>query len=281
MTGAIATRALMKAFPDFTLGPLDLAIPTGLVTGLIGANGAGKTTLLRLLLGALLPSVGSADVVDRDRTGVVSADLPYPKTWDAATISRYVGPLYSAWDEDHYRALLTAAGINRAQQVGTLSRGVGLQLQMAVALSHDADTLLLDEPTAGLDPVARAELLDRLRDFMAVDGHTVVIASHITSDIEQLADHVVMLRDGQLLLEGAVDEVVDSYRLVRGPRALADEVRPIALGLREHSVGWEALLPTEETAALLRRPDLTVQAPGLEQLFVHLMKGADDDRHAA
>lgn len=263
-------RGVTKRYEDFTLGPLDLVVPRGYVMGLVGANGAGKTTAIKVALGLVHPDAGAVSVLPHEQVGVVFDQPAYVAEWTAAQVGRALGPFYPAWDDARFGELLAWAGIEPGKRVKDLSRGMGMKLQLAVALSHGAELLILDEPTSGLDPLARSQLLEMVADFMVDESHSVLFSTHITTDLEKVADHVTVLHEGGVLTSTTLDELADDFRMVHGPAAELDAVRRLVRGLREHAHGWEGLMATEDTVGLGR--GAVVEAPTLEQIVVHLAK---------
>lgn len=263
-------RGTTKTYDGFTLGPIDLVVPRGYVMGLVGANGAGKTTLIKTALGMVHPDAGTVDVVGHDRIGVVHDQPAYVADWTAARVGRALAPFYPAWDQRRFDSLLAWAGIDASKKVKELSRGMGMKLQLAVALSHGAELLVLDEPTSGLDPLARSQLLDMVAEFMTDESHTVLFSTHITTDLEKVADHVTVIHEGRLLASTTRDELTEEWRMVHGPRSELDAVRAFVRGLREHPQGWTGLMSTPDTVALGR--GVVVEEPTLEEIVVHLAK---------
>lgn len=264
-------RGVTKRYPGFTLGPLDLVVPRGYVMGLVGANGAGKTTAIKIALGLVHPDAGGVHLLDHAKVGVVHDLPPYAADWTVGTIGRGIAGFYPDWDAARFAELLAWAGADERKKVKELSRGMGMKLQLAVALSHGAELLVLDEPTSGLDPLARSQLLEMIADFMTDERHTVLFSTHITTDLEKIADYVTVLDGGHVVASTTRDELVDGYRMVRGAASELDaDLRPLVHGLREHGAGWEGLLATEHTVALGRR--VVTEAPTLEEIVVHLAK---------
>lgn len=264
-------HGISKRWNDFTLGPLDLVVPRGYVMGLVGANGAGKTTAIKIALGLVHADAGTVDVLDHDRVGVVYDLPPYVADWQAAAVGRAVAPFYPQWDQDKFSSLLVWAGIDPRKPVKQLSRGMGMRLQLAVALSHGAELLILDEPTSGLDPLARSQLLEMIAEFMTDERNSVLFSTHITTDLEKVADYVTLLHAGRVLVATTRDDLTDSYRIVRGAAADLDaEIRPLVHGLREHDAGWEGLMAAEDTVSLPGR--VVAEQPTLDEIVVHLAK---------
>ncbi len=180
---------ITKNFPGFRLGPIDFELPRGYVTGLVGANGAGKTTLLKIALGLVHPTSGDSRLIDHERVGVVFDVPSLPRNWRLREVAPALKPFYPNWSDATFERILDWGGLDGSKRIHTLSRGMGMKLQLAIAMAHDAELLLFDEPTSGLDPLARSELLDMIAEYMTDENHTVLFSSHITSDIEKVADH--------------------------------------------------------------------------------------------
>ncbi len=280
VTAAIRTTGLVRDFGRFQLGPLDLSVPVGYVTGLVGANGAGKTTLLKLLLGLQTPHSGSMallgarvdelDTVAREDTGVVF-DAPFVlPDWTVRKAGRAIAPFYSRWDTDLFGALIERFHLPAKATVKSLSRGEGTKLMLALALAHQPRLLLLDEPTSGLDPATRRDLLDLFAEFMAADEtHTILFSTHITSDLERIADHVRVLSNGRLVEAGTVDEVLERYAVVRGPRrVLSAESRALIRGIHERADVFDGLIAATDTSAF--GPDVVIDPATLDDIVVHL-----------
>ena len=209
---------------SFSLRNVDLAIGSGEIVGLVGANGAGKTTLIRAALGLLKLDSGyaalfgeplTADIPDpdarrlRSRVGVVFDTCPYPCELTVSQVGACIEPAFPTWDNTCFEALVDRFGLEPKKKVKSLSRGMGMKLQLACALSHNADLLILDEATAGLDPLARDELLDELRDYASNDDRGVLLSSHITSDLERIADRVVGIDAGSIIFDMPREQITD------------------------------------------------------------------------
>jgi len=262
----------------FALQDVSLALPTGYVMGLVGPNGAGKTTTIRTLIGMLRPSAGRVEVLGRtlpapdalrQDLGVVLDRPSLVGEWRLRDVERALRPFYDRWDPQRYAALLAEFELDPAARVRALSRGMTMKLQIAVALSHDARLLLLDEPTSGLDPVARDELVGILGDYLVPEGRSVLFSTHITADLERIADHLTLLGGGRVLRTGTKEDLMDAYVLVRGgPGDLpADGLVPL-LGARRTDVVVEALVAADDVPLL--GPGVVVERPTLDQLVVHL-----------
>ncbi len=263
---------LTKHYPGFTLDDVSFAVPAGFVTGFVGANGSGKTTTIKCALGLVHPSAGSATCLPHERLGVVFDTPPFHGEWRVDDVERSLRRFYPVWRDDVFAAHLDRAGIDRGKKIKDLSRGMGMRLQMGAALAHEPDLLILDEPTSGLDPLGRSELIDELAEFMTDDAHAIWFSTHITTDLDRLADHLVILDAGRVFASGLADEVLDDFAVVRGtPASLTAQLRPSVIGLRETANGWEGLVPTNR--ADLLTGDMVTEQPNIEQLAVAVAKG--------
>ncbi|GAB95733.1 ABC-2 type transport system ATP-binding protein [Kineosphaera limosa] len=268
---ALTITDLVKRFDDFTLEGIDLQVPRGYVVGLVGANGSGKTTTIGCALGLVVPGSGTIDIPPMDRVGVVLDSHYFVPWWTPTSLENAVRPFYPRWSPERYRSLLVRFGIKTGTKIQDLSRGQTMRLQLAVALAHDPDLLILDEPTSGLDPLARDGFVDVIADFMTDESHSVLFSTHITADLEKIADHVVVLADGRVAATASTADLIEQYRLVRGgPDELTDELRATLLGLREHPVGFEGLARSGDADSW---GGLVVEAPSLDQIVVGIAKG--------
>lgn len=225
MSNLLEIRDANRQVSDsFSLRNANLSIGSGEIVGLAGANGAGKTTIIRAALGLLKLDSGyaalfgeplAADTPDADvrrlrsRVGVVFDTCPYPSEITVSQVETCIKPAFSTWDNTCFETLVARFGLEPKKKVKSLSRGMGMKLQLACALSHNADLLILDEATAGLDPLARDELLDELRDYASTGNRGVLLSSHITSDLERIADRVVGIDAGSIIFDIPREQITD------------------------------------------------------------------------
>ncbi len=277
MADAIHVNGLVKKFKHFTLGPVDLALPQGCVMGLIGENGAGKSTLINLLLGLKRPDEGSIEILGqpaqsdsaalRQQIGVV-LDIPgFPSVMRAAEIGKLLSAGFPGWDGEKFRSLCEEFSLPQKTTFGNYSRGMKMKLSIAAALAHDPKLLILDEPTGGLDPVARDEILDLFYNFIQSPDRSILLSSHILSDLEKICDYIAFLHEGKILLQGEKDGLKETYGLLRGSRSEIDALPEEAVkGLRKTESGDEALV--------LRRYCPQAEPVTLEELMVYLLRYA-------
>lgn len=274
---AIEIQGLEKHYGDFSLR-LDLELPEGCILGLIGENGAGKSTTIRALLGMLRPDAGSIRVLGhdnrrdfapvREEIGVVLDETGFPECLTAEQLGRVMAGIYRNWDAAQYDALLTKLAVPRGKRFKDFSRGMKMKQAIAVALSHRARLLVLDEPTSGLDPVVRDEVVELFSDFTRDAGHSVLISSHIVSDLEKLCDYVAFLHRGRLLLCEEKDVLREQYGLVQLSKAdFAALESSAVIGHRASPYGVSAIVRREAIPA-----GCAVEPVSIEDLFVLMVK---------
>lgn len=274
-------RNLSKRYGDFALECVSFDIPRGAIVGLIGENGAGKSTTINCLLGEVAPDGGEirifgrdlADESVRDRIGVVFDENHFPEIFTPAEIGRFMAGIYSDWDADAYRSRLTNFGLPEDKKTGEFSRGMKVKLAFAVALSHNAEFLVLDEATSGLDPVVRDDILDALLEFVQDERHSVLVSSHITSDLEKIADYIAFLHRGKLVFCLPKDELADEYGVVHCGAADFERLEPeIVVAWRREEFQTRALVRNRVRAAELL-PDAIVAPAELDEIMLFYAKG--------
>ncbi|STD07206.1 Nickel import ATP-binding protein NikO [Dermatophilus congolensis] len=241
----VGIRGLRKRRGTFTLHDLNLDIPRGYVLGLAGTNASGKTTIINSITGALIPDAGNIRAPTSERIGVVLDTPFYPQHWTAENIEHASAPFYPTWSPQRYRDLLHRLRVPLHTKIKNLSRGQSMKLQAAAALAHNPELLILDEPTAGLDPLTRDDLLDLVAEYMENPNHSTLYSSHITTDLERISDHLLLLHQGRAIYHGPTLDLLENYRLIRGNlHDLNHPNRRHLYGLRVHAAGFEAHAPT-------------------------------------
>jgi len=235
MSAALEIRGLRKSFKNFSLGPLDLTVPTGSIYGFVGPNGAGKTTTIDLIFGMGAKSDGSIRVLGLDhikdevamkrQVGYVSPELNYQPWAKVGRAIQFVRGFYPTWDEAYCQQLMDTFQLDRGQRIMTLSFGAKIKLALLLALAWRPKLLVLDEPTVGLDAISKQQVFGELLAAVRNEDRTVFISSHGITDLERFADHVGMIKNGRMVFEGEIGEVVDRYRLADFE---ADDVATIA-----------------------------------------------------
>jgi ABC-2 type transport system ATP-binding protein len=288
MSNAIEIRSLVKKYHRFQLGPLDLTVPRGAIYGLIGPNGAGKTTAIDLIFGMGRNDSGTIRVLGLDhradevalkrRTAYVSPELNFQVWSKVGRAIRFVRGFYPGWDDTYCAALMKAFHLSDADRILTLSFGAKTKLSLLLALARRPEVLILDEPTTGLDAVSKQQMFGELLKAVEDGGRTVLISSHGLGDIERFADHLGMIKEGRLLLEGRTDEIVDRYRIAEFFTSNGDgfESRAGLIILKQDENRWHALLDQQSDAsewlATHGAREISLTRVTLEDLFVALVK---------
>ena len=274
---ALEIRNLTRHFGDFTLDSLNLTLPGGCILGLIGENGAGKSTTIRLILGMLRPDGGTVTILGRDNRdnlaltkqdiGVVLDEVGIPECMTPKQVGIVMADVFTRWDAKTYEGLLERFSLPENKKFREFSRGMKMKLGLAVALSHKAKLLILDEATSGLDPVVRDEVVSILSEFTRDEEHAILISSHIVSDLEKLCDYVAFLHKGKLLLCEEKDMLLSEYGILH--------CRPE--DLPETGVLHKKLSPYGAEAIVRRdavKPGTALSPISMEELFVFMSKEA-------
>ena len=277
MNNALEIKNLNKSFEKFSLKDISLKLPNGYIMGFIGPNGAGKTTVIKLILNMLCKNSGSVSVFGmdskaheieiKDRIGIVMDDQFYADDWKLNDVEKALAPFYKRWDSEKFGRMLADFSLDPKKKVKELSRGMKMKLMIAAALSHDADLLILDEPTSGLDAVARDELTDILGSFTEDENKSVFFSTHITSDLEKIADYITFIDGGKIRYSDTKDSLMEKYMIVKGGLGvLTDEQKKQIIGYREHRVGFEGLA---ESAGLNNLPKSVIAEPcSLDEIII-------------
>lgn len=233
----IQVHELTKHYPNFSLTDISFTINEGEIVGLVGQNGSGKTTTIKLILGLINANAGSAEIYGvpsrelpltsgaplKEHIGVVFDSVAFPNV-KLSQIAKLCSQAYSSWDQGLFNKLFTHFDLPKDRNVNELSRGMGMKLSLSVALAHHPRLLILDEATAGLDPLARDEVLEMLRDFISQPGRAILLSSHITQDLEQVADRVICINQGKLVFDLPKDAITDSMGIARCRTSELDEI---------------------------------------------------------
>ena len=267
---------LTKEFKSFTLKDVSLAIPGGTVLGLIGENGAGKSTLIKCLLGILHPTSGSIEVLEGEGltgVGYVPDECPFDATLKISQVGKVCSGIFVGWEEERFAHYLKKFDLPAERKVKDLSRGMKMKLSIAAALAHRPKLLVLDEATSGLDPVVRDEILDEFLAFISDEEHAILISSHITSDLEKVADYITYLHRGQVVLSDAKDVILEDYgRLACSAQDLSQVDPEDLIRVRRGSFQCEALV-AGRSAFARKYPCLLVERVGLEDIMLFIGKG--------
>ena len=278
---ALELKQVSKHYPGFDLENLTLRLPGGCILGLIGENGAGKSTTIRLMLGLARPDSGSITLLGRDigddlrltkeDIGVVLDNVGIPSCLNARQVGKVMAGTYARWNQAQYEGYLRQLAIPEKKAFKDFSRGMQMKLGIAIALSHDAKLLILDEATSGLDPVVRDEVVEMFRQFTQDENHSVLISSHIVSDLEKLCDYIAFLHKGKLLLMEEKDRLLEEYALALcSSEELARLPEQAVKSCKRSAYGAEALVLRQFVPEGIHTRPVTI-----EELFIFMVKEAN------
>ena len=276
---AIEIKALCKNYSRFRLDNINLTLPCGCIMGLIGENGAGKSTTIKLLLDIIKKDSGKIHLLGKEMTsdsadikndiGVVLDEPCFPELLKASDINSIMKNIYKNWNEGTFFSLLKRFDIDEKKRFKSLSKGMKMKMSIAVALSHNAKLLILDEPTSGLDPVIRDEIVEIFYEFTRNPMNSILISSHIVSDLEKLCDYIAFIHKGKLILCDEKDRLLEKYCVIH---CTADEISQISddaiMHKKESPYGVEAIVERYAADGFETNP------VGIEELFVAVIKGA-------
>lgn len=283
MEDVVVLDQVSKFYKDFKLDRISFSVKKGFIHGLIGRNGAGKTSTIKLLMNLIKPDEGSIRIFGldnrehgkeiRQRIGFVYADNHYYEDLTVEKMKRVIASFYHNWDEQAYRRYLGMFDLPADKKIKHLSKGMKMKYSIALALSHNADLIVMDEPTSGLDPVVRREILELMSEIIQDENKTVLFSTHITSDLEQVADYITFIHDGHIQFSLTKDEVMEKYTLVKGRTDLLDpDTRKPFIGLRETPVGFEGLSDNPKLVFELFGNQAIYERPSLEDIMVYTIK---------
>ncbi|MGN1118872.1 MAG: ABC transporter ATP-binding protein [Oscillospiraceae bacterium] len=278
MENCIELKNVTRSYNKFALKGVSFAVPMGSVMGFIGENGAGKSTTIKALLGLIRPDSGSITVLGEDagnlspetkeKIGVVFDSLTFPKELNAKQLDRVLGGIYRQWDSEKFFGYLTRFELPLNKKLKTFSRGMEMRVSIAAALSHDPQLLVLDEPTGGLDPVMRSEILDLFLEFMQDETHSILMSTHITSDLEHIADYITFIHKGEIVFTQERGEMLEKHRILKcTDEQLAEIAKEDIIGMRKGRYSNEVLTVSAE-----KYPHITADAPSIEEIMVYYVK---------
>ena len=283
MNNVLEINNITKDYKKFKIDNISFNLPKGYIMGFIGANGAGKTTTIKLILNMIKRDSGEIKVFGLDnireeerikeQIGVVFDECYYLEDWTLNDVEKAVSMFYKNWNSSIYEKYLKEFNLARDKKVKDLCRGMRMKLMIAVAFSHEAKLLILDEPTSGLDPVARDEFLDILRDYIEDEEKSVIFSSHITSDIEKIADYITYINNGKIIFTGEKDEFLEKYCIIKGGKEdITESQKKEIIGLRIHSTGFEGLIELKKAVGFSSK--VIIEKASLDEIMIYMNKEA-------
>lgn len=278
MDNILEVSGLNKRYGDFALKDISFYLPDGCITGFVGINGAGKTTTLRSILGLTNKVSGNIKFfgmnIDgneskiKDRIGIVLDEGGFYDELTLSEMKNVIAPAYRNWCEQDFIDYMEQFSLNPKQKINTLSKGMRMKYALALALSHKAELLIMDEPTSGLDPLVRSQLLNILKDYMGKGGKGVFFSTHITSDLEKIADMLIMIDGGEIVFQEEKDQLLDSYRIIKGStEKLNTDTRQYFLNIEESAFGFTGI--TKQGSDVMEHmQDVLTERPTIEDIML-------------
>ena len=281
MNNALTVSGLTKTYPDFVLDQVSFSVPSGSIVGLIGENGAGKSTTINAALGLIQKEAGHVAILGREgldcgvkeEIGVVFDGSNYPEILTPKKLNGVMKRIYRSWDETVYFQLLKQFSLPLDKQIKQFSKGMKMKLAISAAFSHHARLLILDEATSGLDPVIRDDILDMLLDFIQDEDHSILLSSHITSDLEKIADYIVFIHEGHVVFSKPKDELIEQYGIIKCGAAQFDALdKADILAYRKMDCEWQALV-ANRAQMQKKYPKAMVIPASIDEIMLLYVKG--------
>ncbi len=288
MSSILEVNNLKKNYKHFSLKEINFTMKKGYIMGFIGPNGAGKSTTIKLILNLLKKDGGEIKVFDLDhikhekeiknRIGFVLDESHFYDELTVSEMKKIIAPLYDQWDESVFKKYTGEFGLSLEKKIKELSKGMKMKLSLVMALSHNAELLIMDEPTSGLDPIVRSELLDILSELIMDEDKGVFFSTHITSDLDKAADYITFINNGEIIFSESKDEIIDKYGLVKGKKELLNqEIRKDFIGIRENQFGFEALAKDKIETAKKLKESVIIEKPSLDDIMLYFTRRQCND----
>lgn len=282
MENILEIKGLTKHYNAFDLNNINFTLKRGYIMGFIGANGAGKTTTIKLIMNLIKKNSGDIYVFGKDnvkyekeiknKIGFVYDECNYFETLSINDNAKMISPFYSKWNQKTFNNYLTKFGLNKKQKLKELSKGMKIKFQLAIALSHNAELLIMDEPTSGLDPIFRSEILDLLRDYIEDGTKSVLFSTHITADLEKSADYITFINEGNMIFSMDKDTLMDKYKIIKGGLDILDNnTKKSLIGIKENSYGFEALTTNASNLYNKFGDNIVIDKPTLDDIMIHIV----------
>lgn len=284
MSKILEVNNLSKTYKDFTLTDVSFSLEKGYIMGFIGPNGAGKSTTIRLLMNLIKREKGQVKIFGLDyknheieiknRLGFVYDENIYYEELTIGEMKGLVAPFYSRWNEKLFWKLLKDFDLNPKKKIKDLSRGMKMKFSLAIALSHHADLIIMDEPTSGLDPIVRSELLDILTDYIQDENKAVFLSTHITTDLDRIADYITFINEGKIIFSTNKDELLENYGVVKGAKEdLTPALRGQLIGVKVGSLGFEGMTINKQKVKEVVNQRVLIERPTLEDIMLYTVRG--------
>lgn len=277
-------KNVCKDYQGFSVRNVNFTLPRGYIMGFIGPNGSGKSTTIKMIMNLVKRNSGEIHIFGKDNQkhekeikqniGFVYDENHYYEDLTCEQMKRIIAPFYKKWDEAQYESYMERLQVPKHKKIKQLSKGMKMKYAIAMALSHHAELIIMDEPTAGLDPVVRSELLDILQEVVMEEEISVLFSTHITTDLESIADYITFINEGEIVFTGEKDELLENYIIVKGSNDLLDkEGKELFIGLRKNKFGFEGLARDKQAVVDWFGQEVVLEKPTIDDIIVYTAKG--------
>ncbi|WP_170138903.1 ABC transporter ATP-binding protein [Oceanobacillus chungangensis] len=270
-----------KSRKDFSIKNLSFTIPQGFITGFIGPNGSGKTTTIQMMMNLLHIDEGDIRLFGtnhknqhvKQKIGFVYDDLYMYEEFNIRKIKSFIAPLYETWNEELFQKYLVKFELPTGKKIKKFSKGMKMKCSLLFALSHEAEFIIMDEPTSGLDPIFRRELLDHIQELMLKENQTIFLSSHITADLDRIADYIIFIYQGKIMLQKSMEEIQNLFYIIKGKSDLIDaDTKELFIGIKQTSLGFEALFEGELSLFDAFGDEIVAEKATLEDIMYYMTR---------
>lgn len=284
MNDILEVTNLSKSYKDFALDNISFSLKRGYIMGFIGPNGAGKSTTIKLIMNLIKKDSGSVKIFGKDniscekelkqKIGFVYDENYFYEDLTTTEMKDIVSPFYKEWNNKAFNKYMDEFALPKKKKIKDLSKGMKMKYSLAIALSHNAEFIIMDEPTSGLDPIFRSEMLDILYSIIQDENKSIFFSTHITTDLEKIADYITFLNNGKIVFSKEKDEVLENYRIVKGDNSLLDrDTRKNFISIKESSFGFEALTDNVNSIKRTFGDKVLLEKATLEDIMVYSIRG--------
>ncbi|NFV12766.1 ABC transporter ATP-binding protein [Clostridium sporogenes] len=285
MDKILEVKNLRKDYKNFSLENINFSLDRGYIMGFIGPNGAGKSTTIKLIMNLIKKDAGDIKIFSRDnvkyetevkeKIGFVYDENYFYDHVNIETMKKIIAPFYKEWSDKTFNKYLKTFDLDPKKKIKNLSKGMKMKFSLALALSHNADLIIMDEPTAGLDPVFRREILDILYDLIQDENKSIFFSTHITTDLEKIADYITFINKGKIIFSEDKNEIMEKYSLVKGGLDfLNEETKKYFIGINKNSFGFEGLTTSIDIIKeITKKGEVIIEKPSLEDIMVYTVRG--------
>ncbi|GAA0123198.1 MAG: ABC transporter ATP-binding protein [Clostridium argentinense] len=284
MEKILEIKNISKKYKDFSLENVNFNLERGYVMGFIGPNGAGKSTTIKLIMNLIRKDSGEIKVFGLDsvknereikeRIGFVYDDSYFYEDLTCESMKKIIAPFYKTWDEKLYKKYMDEFSLPRDKKIKELSKGMRMKYSIILALSHNAELIIMDEPTSGLDPIVRAEILDVFRDIIQDENKSLIFSSHITTDLEKIADYITFINNGKIIFSDEKDSIIESYGIVKGDNELLDrDLEKEFISVKKSNFGFEGLTSNKDKVKKIFGNKVIIERPTIDDIMVYSVRG--------